>query len=286
MKNHSDKSRQSRVAAPEPKGHKHEMSTLQKTRDYSKFALMKGQRPIDPSSSECKALKNSMQEYGWLPAFPLMVRYDKESGKLLIVDGQHRYAMGKELGLPVFYVVDETEIDVTKVNSAQRKWTVSDYAQRWAAEGNEHYQFLIDYHQKYGISLTVSAGVLAGTIRFSNIAKSFYDGRFEITNEDLAIRFGETASQMMAVSKFAKNASFLTALWGCYFVDYFQEDRLVSSLQRRPTLLTSCGDRDSYLQAIEEIYNFARKTRVPLRFDAEEAMRQRNPFLSGNRQQA
>lgn len=255
------------------------MSRLQKTKDYSKFKFMKGQRPINMLSPECRALKSSMQEYGFLSAFPLMARPNGSAGSLVIVDGQHRFSIAKELGLDVYYVIDSTDIDVTKVNKAQRKWTAFDYAHRWAASGKKDYQELLDYHHAYNLPLTVSAGVLAGTIRFANISAKFYDGGFKITNEEMAIRYGETASAMAGLNKFAKNSNFLTALWACYFVDYFDPERLVSTLEKRPSLLSSCGDRDAFMQSIEEIYNFGKKTRAPLKFDADEAMRERNPSI-------
>lgn len=253
------------------------MARLQKTSNYSRFKFMKGQRPINMLSPECRALKKSMEEYGFLPAFPVMARPNGSAESLIIVDGQHRFSVAKELGLDVFYVIDSTDIDVTKVNQAQRKWTAMDYAQRWAASGKRDYQELIDYHFAYGVPLTVAAGVMAGTIRFSNIQNKFYDGSFRITNEDMAIRFGETVSRLTEVNKSAKTAPFLTALWSCYFVDYFDPNRLVSAIRKRPSLLSPAGNRDSFLQAIEEIYNFNRQSRVPLKFDAEQAMRKRNP---------
>lgn len=259
------------------------MARLQKTSNYSRFKFMKGQRPINMLSPECRALKKSMEQYGYLPAFPVMVRPNGSAGNFVIVDGQHRFSVAKELGLDVYYVIDSTDIDVSEVNKGQRKWTAFDYAHRWAASGKRDYQELLDYHHAYGIPLTVAAGVLAGTIRFANIKDKFYDGRFKITNEDMAIRFGEAASRMAKVNKFAKNHQFLIALWSCYFVEYFDPDRLASAVEKRPSLLSSCGDRESFLQSIEEIYNFGKKSRAPLKFDAEEAMRERNPGVAWRR---
>jgi len=253
------------------------MEKLQKTADYGRFKFMRGQRPIDTNSTECRVLVDSMCEYGFLPAYPIMVR--REGKHWVIVDGQHRFSVAKELGLEVYFVVDTTDVDVTKINKAQRKWRTIDYAHRWASDGRESYQTLIDYHIAYGVPITTAAAVLRGTIVFQNIRDDFYEGRFTVTNEDLAQEFFALFKSLYESSKTASNNSFLQALWACFFVEYFEPDRLSAQVSRRPEMLVNCGTRENFLLKIEEIYNHGRKARAPLKFDAEEAMRARNPAI-------
>jgi hypothetical protein len=40
-------------------------------------------------------------------------------------------------------------------------------------------------------------------------------------------------------------------------------------------MMAPAGTRDAYLEVLSEIYNFGRKAKVPLRFDAEQAMKER-----------
>lgn len=257
------------------------IEALKKTSDYSRFTFMKGQRPVNINTTECRVLVDSMCEYGFLPAYPLMVRPNGAAGKFVIVDGQHRFTVAKELGLEVYYVVDQTSIDVTKINKTQRQWKTIDYAHRWASEGLEAYRELIDFHIAYDVPITTAASVLRGTIAFVNIKNDFYEGRFFISNRDKAIEFFSIFKSIYDLNKRAKNNNFITALWSCFFVEYFEPERLVSTIRKYPQKLTNCGTRENFLALIEEIYNHGRKCRAPLKFDAEEAMRARNPRFAG-----
>ena len=86
---------------------------IEETADYALFTSGKGNRPVKAGGR--RALRDSMARYGWLPAFPMMVRRD--SGMLVIIDGQHRFAIAQELGIPARYVVDNREVDVALINN-------------------------------------------------------------------------------------------------------------------------------------------------------------------------
>lgn len=255
------------------------MSEMKTTKDYGKFKFQTGQRPVNLETPEAKALRRSMRAYGFLPAFPMMVRRNGSSSSLVIVDGQHRFAIARELGLPVHYVIDDTDVDVTAINQGQRKWTLSDYIHRWSVQGVDSYLELTAFHEQYGIPVQICAAILAGTASSNNVRQAVMEGRFKIKTRELAHR---VASSIQALAKInprvAKKNSFVQALWACYFVDYFDDSRLVDSFRKRPDALQNAGDREGFLDMIHEAYNFARRSRVPLKFDAQEAMRQRIPI--------
>lgn len=248
------------------------MSKLQKTTDYGKFKFMKGQRPIDLDCIESKTLLASMQKFGFLPAFPVMARPNGAPNKLEIVDGQHRYSVAKELGLPVYYVIDNSQIDVTLVNKAQRKWSPKDYAQSYANQGYHAYQTLLEYSANFGISIMQSAAFLSGTIHFKNISTRFHNGEFQIKNSNEATELGLAFRDIWKAAPRAKTTAFVVALYACWKVDYFNPEQLVSSIVRRPQSVNIGGGRADYLAAIEEAYNHGRKIRHPLKFDAEQTM--------------
>lgn len=256
------------------------MPKLQKTSAYGKFKFMRGQRPIDLNCSESKTLMASMKEYGFLPAFPVMVRATGSGDTYEIVDGQHRYTVAKELGLPIYYVVDESEIDVTLVNKAQRKWSPTDFAESYAAKDIDAYQTLIDYHRSFQIAITLSAAILSGTSNFGNIRARFFSGRFTVKNAVVATNIGMVYREAGRITAAVKKAAFVDALWACYAVGYFNPDQLLEGITKKPYAMRVGSRRDDFLTAMEEVYNYGRKTRKPLKFDAEQAMMLRKKNFS------
>jgi nucleotide-binding universal stress UspA family protein len=252
------------------------MEKLQRTHDYNKFKFLKGQRPIDLDCVESKTLTESMSRYGFLPAFPIMARPNGSPNSLEIVDGQHRFTVAKKLGLPVYYVIDKSEIDVTQVNKAQRKWSPLDYAESYAAKGLHAYQTLLDYHRAFGIALLPSASILAGTIHFTNIKDRFFAGTYQVTKGADATNFGMVYRDATRITPKVKTSGFVNALWACYWVDYFSPDQLLEGIEKRPQIMDVKGGRGDWLEAMEQAYNFQRKHRSPLKFDAESAIRNRS----------
>lgn len=259
-----------------------EMPKLQRTRNYAKFSMTKENREVNLLTlrPEHKLLRELMQEHGFVPAYPIHVRV--ENGGLAVVDGQHRLAFAKEFGLDVWYVVDSTRVDIADINRSQAGWNTIDYAKKWAALGRDEYRKAIDFSEVYHLPIAVSFSMLAGTQVFYNIRKAFHDGTYKTSAINNAYRVGECFNAICKATKGMRNAQLANALWACTFVDYFDESRLIEAVQKRPGMLSRQGTRDGFLQMIEEIYNFARKVRVPLKFDAEQAMRARDPSKGAN----
>jgi hypothetical protein len=248
---------------------------LQRTKNYSQFFYTKENRDVDilHLKPQHKALRESMQQYGFLPAFPLMVR--TQNGRFAVVDGQHRLTFAKELGLEVFFVIDDKDVNISAVNQAQANWSPKDYANRWAHAGRPDYVEAIAFANEHNAPLVLAFAMLAGTTTSGNIMWRVKDGSYQIKARELAHRVMSIYRDLTAVNSKAKGARLIEALWACCHVDYFDESRLIETVSRRPGLLSQAGTRDAYLDALTEIYNFGRKAQAPLRFDAEQAMRNR-----------
>lgn len=250
---------------------------LQRTRNYAQFSHDRANREVNilTLKPQHKKLRESMQKYGFLPAFPLMV--SELNGKFVIKDGQHRFTFAREFGLDVFFVVDNTDISISAVNQAQAGWSPRDYAMSWASQGRDDYRNAVNFVDEWGIPICAAFAMLAGTIAFANVRQEFDNGTYKIRNEEMATRVARTFSEMCEKKKGIKQQNLLTALWACCHVPYFDESRLINTASRRPDQVYNAGTRDQFLSLLEDLYNFGRKTREPLKFDAESAMRDRNP---------
>ena len=78
---------------------------IKTTSDYSQFKLMEQNRDVSLDNRKAKNLAKSMQQHGWLNAFPLMAK--KRGNSLVVIDGQHRLSVAIEYGIPVKYVIED-----------------------------------------------------------------------------------------------------------------------------------------------------------------------------------
>ena len=86
---------------------KHEAPKLKVTRDYDFFEMHNLNRPLhdDP------LLLASMKKYGFMPSQPLQCVRNGGT-KLKVIRGHHRLNYAKQLGLPVWYIVDDSNTDI------------------------------------------------------------------------------------------------------------------------------------------------------------------------------
>lgn len=255
--------------------------TLQRTRRYGQFSFAKENRPVEVMNlkAEHKALRTSMQTYGFLPAFPIMV--SSVNGKFIVKDGQHRLTFAREFGLDVYFVIDKTDVSIADINKAQAGWSARDYAMSWANQGREEYRKALEFMDQWGLPIGSAFSILGGTIVFQNLKDKFHAGTFKIRTPKTALRVARFYSDLCGLRKGVRNANLLAALWACCHVDYFDESRIIDTVTRRPDMFYNAGTRENFLELLENIYNFKRRAREPLAFDAAEAMRARNPKTAG-----
>ena len=243
------------------------------TKNYRLFARSTENRPLDLKRH--RKLEKSMKEYGFIPAFPLVCcRNDKK--ELIVKDGQHRLAFAETLGLPVYYIEDETGFDVAAINNTPKTWALRDYALRYAAVGKRHYQEGLDFTSEHGLPIGTAFAMLGGTTSFANIAAQFYDGAFIIKDRNWASLVAATYSPISELSHAVKNARFLDACMAVCRVDGFDHKRLIHGATKCREKLGSYSTRDAYLDVLECLYNFGRHKLVPLKIEAITAMRERS----------
>ena len=92
---------------------------VRKTNNYKKFRFVDGNRDV----ARTGRIRNSIKENGWYRQ-PILVNEHFE-----IIEGQHRFVVCKELGLPIEYVVQEgLEVkDCVPLNVSRKNWSVADY---------------------------------------------------------------------------------------------------------------------------------------------------------------
>lgn len=244
---------------------------MQVTDNYDRFSFLDYNRDVNLKTPQAKKLAESMIEYGWLDAFPLMATKSK-GGKLIVVDGQHRLAVAREYGIPVKYVVEAQDIDVAKINNTPRTWSLSDYVNKFAKGGNKDYEILQHFCEKYGVGISVSAELLGSR---SSLVRN---GSFKIKDLSRAQKCTESFLLLADVDKRLRKEQSLRALWNCYYVDYFDFDQLLQAAETHQGLIKSMADMEGYLGLFDELYNYHKRDKKPLKFDAQNLARGRQCF--------
>lgn len=246
--------------------------TINVTKDYRLFGRSEENRPLNIKKH--KRLEQSMKEYGFLPSFPVVCCRDAK-GKLIVKDGQHRLLIAETLGLAVYWVEEEIDFDVAKINCSGEKWVLRDYAQKYAANGLKQYQEGMDFADKYGLATGVAFAMLAGTTSFCNVETAYVTGKFQIKDRNWAEAVAFVYSRMVAISPALRKNTFVEACMAVTRVHSFDAKRLIQNAERCREKLVQYSTREAFLDLIEEVYNFGRKQLVGLKAEATMAMRER-----------
>lgn len=105
------------------------MHHIQKTKDYSLFKMLEGNRRLD--KYHLKKLKKAIEEENQLNIHPIIV-----NKHFCVIDGQHRLQVAKELDLEVFYIQSEnvSDLHVIGCNVNQKQFEVENYIDYFAVK--------------------------------------------------------------------------------------------------------------------------------------------------------
>lgn len=253
---------------------------MRTTTNYDLFCFHETNREVDLNNPLTKNLVRSMESYGWLKSHPAMV-VRRSDGKFIVIDAQHRVRVARHLKIPVCYQEVTLEnksqeaLDqlIKEINNSQKSWSLRDYIESYAKSGSNSYNELLAFHKKWGIPLGLSAALLAGCLTSGAVTAAVRLGKFRILARNRANSIAE-ASYYLAQhhAGFSKRPA-LMALAMCFRVDYFQPERLISSVHSSRQLIRNAANTDGWLEDIDSLYNYRRSQRKPLAFDAAEAAR-------------
>ena len=248
--------------------------TITATKNYRLFTVSDENRPRN--AKKHRKLRESMQQYGFLASFPIVCVRDK-AGALVVKDGQHRLMFAEELDLPVSYAVEATDFDVAVVNSTAKVWSLVDYAQKHAAHGVQSYVDGLAFADRYRLPIGTAFALLAGTTSFGNVQEAFISGGFKVRDRAWAESVAVLYVGLIAISRNVQNQRCIEACMAVCRVEGFDLNRMLQGAQRHREALVSYSTRDGFLEMLETIYNFGRRQLVPLKINAIQAMRERQP---------
>lgn len=241
---------------------------MKKTKNYEMFGKIRGNRPL--LEPHVVSLEESILENNLLYANPIIVSENNE-----IIDGQHRLEVAKRNNLEIYYItVDEDEALrlVRKLNTRQRGWSLMNFIDSNIELGNNDYQILKDFAEKYEIPLTVSADLLqgksagaGGKSKHSKNSDGLKEGKFKIKGLSNAIKLADSLTLAKPfVNGVWRDRRFLSALTQAFKV--VGTKKMVKKLSVSPLKVVRQTGTKEYLRNLEDIYNFRTREENRVRF--------------------
>ena len=157
-----------------------------KTLDYNVFKRIDGNRAIN--NKNYSKLINSMKEEQLF--IPILVNEKYE-----IIDGQHRFSAARELGLPIYYIVQEGYgiNEVKKANMVGSNWTKADFLDMYITNGNEAYIQFNEISKTYGIKISNLIKLFAYVQGLNQkiASKNFEEGTLNINGKEIILEYLE-----------------------------------------------------------------------------------------------
>ena len=234
------------------------------TNDYFLF------KSIDGNRNKClphiNRLKKSMESSYLFTVIIVNENYE-------IIDGQHRFDVIEEMKLPLHYIICKgyglKEVHILNQNS--KTWNADDYLTGYCNLGYEDYLLYAEFKNKYKFGHGESITILTNTnnnggSKDSGTLLNFYDGNLKISNY---LKSCVVADKIVAIGKFYegyKRRSFVYAILYLLKNKNFDYTELITKLKSQPLSIIDCTNTTSYVDLIEEIYNYRRRDKVNLRF--------------------
>jgi hypothetical protein len=234
--------------------------------------------------------KKNLARMGWMRGCPLIC-YRKPGGKYVVLDGQSRLDTARLMEIEVWYTVDPEckKYKPADFNNsdAQSSWSLKNYVEVYAAEGNENYRDLLEYCATYKLPLAFSAKLLHKDRHPSAITDIIKMERLEVRDMAFPRRFGDMVMALrLYIPKSVTSQQSHYALYNLLRLPgkQFDENRLVNKARKFPRNATPCSTVSDYLTMFEKLYNYHATKAVNISFLATQAAKERSPIGKSKQQ--
>lgn len=187
--------------------------------------------------------------------------------KMEIIDGQGRYEARKNLGLPIQFIIvpgiggEECKL----MNRFNSNWTLVNYIEANAKDGNENYIRVLDtaenaYCSVLDVLRFTSKLAHCGVKSESSKTTHIEDGRLIFTEEDakLAENIANHVREMKKALDFKKrfNETFKRAIAITYTWDGYSPKRMVNNCEFKRESFVQPSNLKDMLAEFERIYNY------------------------------
>ena len=233
------------------------MKQVHTTKDYSLFKSIEGNR--NKNLLHINRLKKSMSETYLFTTITVNEFYE-------IIDGNHRFDVIKELGLPLNYIICKgyglNEVHILNQNS--KTWNSDDYLNGYCNLGYKDYLQFAQFKAKYKLGFNETMALLTGSLNRYN--EMFYKGEFKVKSMLYAVDLIEKILLIEPYYKGIRRRSFIYTMMSLTKNKNFDFAEFLQKLKLQPASLKDCTNVENFKILIEDIYNYHRREKVNLRF--------------------
>ena len=230
------------------------VAVIYSTRDYDKFSFRFGNRDVnDPKRKKrLVKLKKEIEKLGKILQPALINK------KFEIIDGQGRYTIAQELGIPLPYFIDPNAGDEEMISANQETtvWELKDKIDFYAKQGKKAYLFINDFQEKYKLQITSTLMVMFGTHR-GHVWDKIKSGELQVDEGQETLAHVK-ARRVAEISKYADkpSRSFIGAC--CKVINHSKYDHahLLKKLDTFGELFRKGRSMTEYVKMIQDTYNF------------------------------
>lgn len=223
---------------------------MQSTKDYSIFKDVDSNREVDPR--HVARLARAISTKNLLHLNPIIVDAD-----MRVIDGQHRMEAAKDLGVEIWYMVDEdiSKSDISHLNSNKKNWTLIDYVNFYTVEKRRGFatlsKFIAEHPQ---IPVSSAIGLLNPYGRRNT--KEVMEGYLDVSNIVQAGEIAEFLRWLRNHYEFAYNGSVISVIRQMYDNVNFDVEYLKEKILGQPRSLVKCVNARQYREMFLDIYNY------------------------------
>ena len=186
--------------------------------------------------------------------------------KLQVIDGQHRFKACQELGLPVFYIINQkaTTKIISVINNTQKGWNHDDYIRHFSHSShpnNLEYRkvakFKKDHNLPYAVIFLLCRAEV-NKVRESNTSSDgFKDGTFKAQDWALAKQRAEEITKIKSFnSRLATTLSFVFAFLKCKELEGFNLNLAYRQIKKNESFFNHCTNHQEWVEAFVKAYNY------------------------------
>lgn len=226
---------------------------IKSTKNYDIFRLINSNREVD--YAHVRKIKESIHKKNLLNVHPINVNAQME-----VIDGQHRLQAAKELGIEIFYIVNEgiTSHDISRLNSIKKNWCLEDYLNHYMVEGLPEYKKVGQFVKHYS-KIPLSGAIQILGANFQGLLRDFRDGNFQVSNYEEAAKIGDELYKIKEIPTQIGKHLFSTAFLRVYISarehEKFDFSKFVKQIEKQPRSFVPCVNNKQYLEMFNEFYN-------------------------------
>lgn len=234
---------------------------LKKTKDYDLFIFREDNREkID--KAHVKRLAESIRSRNLLEFRPVIVNH-----KMEVLDGQHRILAAKELGVEIFYQVENSldSFDIITMNIS-KSWSSNDYLNFYCKHGYDEYIKLKQFIDINNVSLTVGMSIAIGQSKQGR--HDFRMGRFKFEHKDLSdeIRMCwhtvDYIKKINGYSAYTTSTRFWNAVLKLVRHPSFNPDKWKFNMERLVDKFCAKPSENMYVKMLQKIYNWKNQSPI------------------------